>query len=59
MFPNMKEKLLDGNQYRTDHEVISGVDDLFEVQGESSYSAGIETLQQRWEKCADRMGMGD
>ena len=33
LFPNMKKTHSDGKQYRTDDEVISAVDDIFEDHG--------------------------
>ena len=49
LFPNMKkttQKHLAGKQYRTDDEIISAVEDLFEDQ-----ETGIQALQHRWKKC--------
>ena len=57
LFPNMKKKNnLAGNQYRTDDEVISTVEDFFEDQDESLYTTGIHALQHRWKKCVDCKG---
>ena len=44
LFPNIKTNTLAGNQYRTDDEVISAVEDFFEDQDESFYTTGIQAL---------------
>ena len=51
------KKLLAGEQYQTDDEVISAVDDFFfEDQGESFCTTRIQALQHQWKKCVDHRG---
>ena len=55
LFPNMKGHMA-GEQYRTDDEVISAVEDFFKDQDESFYPTGIQVrLQLRRKKCVETM----
>ena len=55
LFPNMK-KHLGGKQYRTDDEVISAAEHIFEDEDESFYITGIQALHHQWKKCVDHRG---
>ena len=48
--PTRTEKHLAGKHYRSDDEVIIWVQDFFEDQNESFYTAGVQALQHRWKK---------
>ena len=55
LFPNLKKHLA-GEQYESDGDVISAVEDFFEGQEENFYAIRIRALQHRLKKCMNRRG---